>query len=103
MTGQALPRLNLSDSFELLTKKPRRDVLMSLWSKGDVAPLPMSDTNRPVEVDLQHNHLPKLEAAGVIEWDREADEIRRGENFDQIAPLLKLMDDHSDELPDDWL
>ena len=47
--------------------------------------------------------LPLLDDAGVIEWDREADEIRKGPRFAEIRPLLELLDDHREELPSDWL
>lgn len=52
--------------------------------------------------ELYHAHLPKLAKAGYIEWDEEDRTIRRGPNFNEIAPLLRLMTDHQDELPDGW-
>jgi hypothetical protein len=52
---------------------------------------------------LETEHLPLLEENGVIDWDRERDVIVRGERFDEIRPLLRLITDHEDELPDDWL
>lgn len=52
--------------------------------------------------ELYHAHLPKLAEAGYIEWDEDARTIRRGPNFDEIAPLLRLMHDHQEELPDGW-
>jgi Ser-tRNA(Ala) deacylase AlaX len=52
--------------------------------------------------ELYHVHLPKLVDAGYIEWDEETRIIRRGPNFEEIAPLLRLMDDHQDELPEGW-
>jgi hypothetical protein len=51
---------------------------------------------------LRHIHLPKLDDRGYIEWNQDTETIRRGPNFDDIAPLLQLMDDHEDELPNDW-
>ena len=53
-------------------------------------------------VELYHTHLPKLAAAGYVEWDEEGHTIRRGPKFDAIAPLVCLMDDHRDELPAGW-
>lgn len=53
-------------------------------------------------VELYHAHLPKLAEAGYIEWDADTQTIRRGPNFDEIAPLLQLMADHEDELPTGW-
>jgi hypothetical protein len=52
--------------------------------------------------ELYHVHLPKLVAARYIDWDEETGTIRRGPNFDEIAPLLRLMTAHEDELPDGW-
>lgn len=56
-----------------------------------------------IETELVHNHLPKLEDLGYIRWDREAGTISKGPNWDEIAPLLEVLDTHADELPDDWL
>ena len=53
-------------------------------------------------VTLYHNHLPKLAEAGYIEWDRDTHTIRRGRRFDEVAPLIRLMRDHRDELPGGW-
>ena len=52
--------------------------------------------------ELYHAHLPKLAESGYIEWDEDTRTIRRGPNFDEIAPLLRLMIEHQDELPDGW-
>ncbi|MFB6172260.1 MAG: ArsR family transcriptional regulator [Haloarculaceae archaeon] len=56
-----------------------------------------------LETVLVHNHLPKLDSMGYVTWDRETDAIARGPNWAEIAPLLRLLRDHADELPDDWL
>jgi hypothetical protein len=52
---------------------------------------------------IYHTHLPKLAEYGFIEWDRERSEVERGPNFDEIRPLLELLDEHEDELPTDWV
>jgi len=52
--------------------------------------------------ELYHRHLPKLAESGYIEWDEDERTIRRGPKFDEIAPLLRLMHDHRDELPNGW-
>lgn len=61
-----------------------------------------SGDSEKVEMDLAHNHLPKLEEAGYIEWDRVSGEISKGPRFEEIEPLLELMENHADELPPDW-
>jgi hypothetical protein len=52
---------------------------------------------------MRHTHLPKLEESGFIEWDQERNIVRKGPQFEEIQPLLELMENHADELPDGWL
>ena len=52
-------------------------------------------------VDLRHNHLPKLAAAGYIDWNRQTDTFACGPRFDAVAPALELLVAHSDRLPDE--
>lgn len=56
-----------------------------------------------VHQHLFHVHLPKLAENGYIEWDRESDVVRAGDRFEEIAPMLELLDAHADELPEGWL
>lgn len=51
---------------------------------------------------LVHKHLPKLDEMGYIEWDTENGTFSKGPRWDEIAPLLELIHEHRDELPDDW-
>jgi hypothetical protein len=46
-----------------------------------------------IEAALRETHLPALEEAGYIVWDRESGEISPGPNFEEAA-------DHLAELPD---
>jgi hypothetical protein len=96
--------------FEALSDPYRRQLLLSLLEHNpqdddDRDPLNVvSEDVEPevLEVELVHNHLPKLEEMGFIRWDREADKISKGPNWGDIAPLLVLIENHRDELPDDW-
>jgi hypothetical protein len=45
-----------------------------------------------VAAELRETHLPALEEAGYIEWDREEGTIEPGPNFEEAA-------DHVDDLP----
>lgn len=54
------------------------------------------------EAEVRYDHLPQLVRAGFIEWNREFDTVTRGPNFDQVRPLITLIHEHQDELPDDW-
>ena len=45
-----------------------------------------------IAAELRETHLPALEEAGYIEWDREAGVIEPGPNFEEAA-------DHVGDLP----
>jgi hypothetical protein len=49
-----------------------------------------------------HTHLPKLEEAGFIVWHQDTNKVEKGPRFEEIRPLLELIDAHADELPADW-
>lgn len=49
--------------------------------------------------ELFHNHLPKLDEAGFIDWKRERGVVRRGPRFPEIAPLIHLSNNHQGILP----
>lgn len=56
-----------------------------------------------VLLDFQNYHLPRLEAKGFIDYDREDNVVTKGAHFVEIKPVLELIDEHRDELPDDRL
>ena len=98
-------------SLEALKHPYRRQLLVAMLAQNpqdddDVDPLDVveysaADAER-LQVALRHQHLPKLEQRGYITWDRQTGAISKGPNWDEIAPLLTLIDDHSDELPAGW-
>ena len=40
---------------------------------------------------------------GFIQWDRELGKLSTGPNWEEIAPLLRVMHEHRNELPDEWV
>ncbi|WP_205254135.1 MULTISPECIES: hypothetical protein [Halostella] len=38
-------------------------------------------------------HLPKIADYGFVEWDRDANVMSRGPRFDDLRPLLEMVDD----------
>lgn len=52
---------------------------------------------------MHHVHLPKLEVSGFIDTDRQQRSVTRGPRFDEIRPLLELLDDNRGGLPDGWV
>lgn len=96
---------------DVLANQYRRRVLVALSEhnpQDDDDPQIPSDTEladeelETLRIQMIHVHLPKLEESGFIEWERGTNSIRRGPQFDEIRPLLELMQNHADELPDGW-
>ncbi len=97
--------------FEGLADPYRRQLLVALLDHNpqddrDRDPLDIvADDIEPetLEIELIHKHLPKLEEMGYIRWNKETNEISKGPDWDDVEPLLTLIYDHQDELPDEWL
>lgn len=96
--------------FTALKNHYRRRLLIRLLEHNpqDPVDLPndvhLGETDRErLNAELYHNHLPKLEELGFIRWDRETNEVVKGPKFDEIRPLLQLIHEHRDELPDGWV
>lgn len=111
MTGncsvKAESDISLDDTFAVLNHAYRRRILSLLAQHGlrtefEVDDLIRSGEDQHIEVALHHNHLPKLDRIGFIEWDREANTIGRGSHFEEIEPVLELLLEHQEELPDEW-
>lgn len=101
---------NLDQVFGALNRAPRRRVLSALARRDsrDVRAfepddfVPEGRDRDSFVVELHHSHLPHLDAAGFVDWDRESGTVERGPDFGEIRPLLELLDEHRDELPAEW-
>ncbi len=101
----------MDECFEALANIHRRRMLVALLDHNPqedtiAVPEDVHDGEQALEVlqtEFYHSHLPQLEEAGFIGWNRDTHEVVKGPRFDEIRPLLELMRDHPDELPDDWL
>ena len=102
----------LDVTLDILANQYRRRLLVALLEHN---PQDDDDTQIPVEITadaedldtlrmkMSHVHLPKMEDSGFIRWDQKTNEVSKGPRFEEIRPLLELMDKHADELPDGWL
>lgn len=111
MNSRVIQDSQFDGALDALAHPYRRQLLVALLGEN-----PQDDTGRnplglvdetaepdKLETELFHRHLPKLESMGYIGWDREAGAIRKGPDWDEIAPLITLIQDHRDELPAGFL
>ena len=103
---EILLQAGIDDMIGILSKRQRRLILLTL-KHDEVIPerdvlFRGGDEIDDAELQLVHNHLPRLEEAGYIEWDRDSGTISKGPRYDEIKPLLDLIENHADELPPDW-
>ena len=96
--------------FRALANKPRRRLLVELIEHDpqDGLPIPEAVHRGEKELELLHEeiihiHLPMLDTMGLIQWDSSVHEVSRGPQFEKITPLLRLLLNHTDELPEDIL
>ncbi|MDT3433376.1 hypothetical protein [Haloarcula sp. 1CSR25-25] len=101
-----LLQAGMDDKIGILSKRQRRLVLLALKHDGEKTEADVlfrsGDQVEDGDLELVHNHLPRLEEAGYIEWDRDSGTISKGPQYDEIKPLLDLIENHADELPPDW-
>lgn len=108
--------LGNDDAFDALADQRRRQLLVDLLHH-DPQPVPtLSDASRELltanesllgellagdceiadadksAVRLYHVHLPKLVEYDYVEWERDADVVSKGAEFDAIRHLLEVLD-----------
>ena len=101
----------MDELFEALSNVHRRRLFVALLDRNpqrdDVhVPEDVHDGEKALgalKQELYHMHLPRMEEAGFIRWNRDTYAVTKGPRFDEIRPLLELMRDHADELPDELL
>lgn len=98
---------SLDAGLDMLSSPHRRRILLAVLDdnprdEDEFTSDAPDDELTALKTRFHHVHLPKLAAAGYIEWNPDTETIRRGPNFDEIAPLLSLMSNHADELPAGW-
>ncbi|WP_418286793.1 hypothetical protein [Halorubrum sp. DTA46] len=92
-----------STQLAAVTDPERRRVIAGLadGTVERVADLMIRGRADDVAAELREHHLPALEAAGYIEWDREAGTIRPGPNFEEAAAHVADLPNPDGEPADD--
>lgn len=109
-SGSERTELSLDTLLSIMADRYRRRLLLNLLEhnpQDDEDIVGLADVSVAGEelaafrVEMKHKNLPKLVDAGLIEWDRSANVVRKGPAFEEVRPLLVLLRDHEDALPDD--
>ncbi|WP_311173478.1 hypothetical protein [Halobellus ordinarius] len=83
---------------EVLSKQQRQVILYRLKRDDRLQPFQGPHALDSADIELYHVHLPKLEAAGYIEWNRKTSEVMKGPRYDEVETFLTLIENHTDEL-----
>lgn len=93
-------------AFGVLSHPYRRRLLFRLYEEHPRNPTIRIDREifseaeyDEIGLSLAHQHLPKLEHDGCIEWDEDESTITVGERWSEIEPLLEVIYDHLNDLP----
>ena len=105
MSEQA--EMNKDLVFEILSSARRRRLLYHLYNRNGVATLrelaydvAVDETGEPVEdevekrlyISLYQTHIPKLEDAGIIEYDSDTREVKMTKQIHKIQNVLESED-----------
>lgn len=93
-----------------LADEERRQLLFDLLEANPRPDSPGVSENRQAspeeferrQVALYHKHLPLLDDAGFVTWNREANEVVKGPRFEYLKPVLQFLEEYQEELPDEW-
>ncbi|MFC7204064.1 ArsR family transcriptional regulator [Haloferax namakaokahaiae] len=112
MRGPESKPIGLDEALTVLSNQDRRRLLVGLLDDDsqpirvdEVVAAEAADADRDstrLQIAMHHNHLPKLDAWGYIDWDVEVQEITPGPKFGEIRPVLELLDTHAAEIPVQW-
>ena len=86
----------------------RRRLLLALLDTEEAArpieldQLKYETAESDVLVSFHHVHLPKPENQGFVDASPDQHAVTTGPQFEEIRPLLELLDTHRNRLPPDW-
>ncbi|WP_199268380.1 DUF7344 domain-containing protein [Halomarina oriensis] len=111
------PRLPLDTVFEILKNRRRRDILQYLWQhegtanigelaehiaalENDIEVSALSSSQRKrVYIGLYQCHLPKMDDAGIVDFDKHRGTVELCEAASELTPYLTLDEPEQTDLP----
>lgn len=93
------PEMSVDQAFDLVASVHRRQVLRYLLEEPD-QPVYLEELITHIDqksdvsdTALAHQHLPKLDDAGVIEYDHRSGAVRPTETVEDLKPLLDTVEE----------
>lgn len=86
--------------FDALADPNRRALLLALTTETEttgIDPLKSESTDQQIRQAQYHVHLPKLDDYGYINWDRSAGTVERGQQFEEVRPVVERLADLIDD------
>jgi hypothetical protein len=94
--------------FRALAAEPRRQIILALDETSPDRQLSLPEAANPafdrrdpqsLSVELMHLHLPLLAEREFVEWWPEPFSVGRGPNFEQVAVVVRSLQNEADEIP----
>jgi hypothetical protein len=74
-----------ADDWQTLSEKTMADTL--------------SKNPRRLEVELRHNHLPRLEHNRYVEYETDPLQVKQGSRFEEVGQVASVILDSASDLP----
>lgn len=78
--------------FTALADEQRRDLLLAVLNETRYHVENQEQAPPEEEIRLTHIHLPLLEDAKLIQWDRDTHSVTRGPNYEELKPLMVFLE-----------
>src|SRR6056297_2152393 len=86
----------------LLDENPLSESDPEMVEAAATSPASGNNDLERAQIELYHTHLPKLDAIGYIDWNRDSGTIVKGSDWNEIEPIVRLFRRHATELPIQW-
>jgi hypothetical protein len=107
--SEEITSISFDTHLDALGHVDRRQLLFTLLDANAEGGLPVeidrlaNGTAEDLRLSMHHVHLPKLDDYGLVDANLDRYTVTTGPRFDEIRPLLELLDTNRDRLPDGWL
>lgn len=91
----------LDRALDALGDPYRRRLLARLHDAAPSVGVEVTDADA-VPPGVHHVHLPKLERHGYVETTHDSQLAYRGEEFDEVAAVMRVLEANASEFPGDW-